>query len=176
MKFKDRILGAVRRVHEALNAEPGSRGASQPEPEPAEAEPEVAAETLRVPEEEVVGEVRVADEVISVMAVQAAQEVPGVISTAGGIADDVAKFMGKEKAARGVRIAFDGKMVLVTIYLVIEYGYNIPELALNVQEQVKNAIENMAGYEVQSVDVHIENVQRHTDVTVEQSLWEDEEK
>lgn len=176
MKFKEKILGVVRRVHATLNAEPGARTENMPDPETVKPEQEEVKDTEFGIEDDVVGDVQVADEVISVLAAQAAQEVPGVISTAGGIADDVAKFMGKEKAAKGVRIAFDGKMVLVTIYLVIEYGFNIPELALNVQERVKNAVENMAGYEVQSVDVHIENVRRHAEVAVEQSLWEDEEK
>lgn len=83
-----------------------------------------------------------------------------MVAMSGGLADDVAKLMGKESNAKGVRVTFDtnGKMVDVIVYLVVEFGCNIPELALKVQEHVKSTVESMAGYEVQSVDVHIENV------------------
>ncbi len=109
-----------------------------------------------VPEE--VGDIRVADEVISIVASLAAQEVPGVLSMSGGITDGINHFLGKENASKGVRLSFEGKLVNASVFVNIEYGTCIPEVALEIQEKVKDAIEKMTGYEVQFVDVHVQGV------------------
>ncbi len=109
-----------------------------------------------VPEE--VGDIRVADEVISIVASLAAQEVNGVLSMSGGITDGINHFLGKENASKGVRIRYEGKLVNVSVFVNIEYGTCIPEIALEIQEKVKDAIEKMTGYEVQFVDVHVQGV------------------
>ena len=104
------------------------------------------------------GDIRIADEVIRIVASLAAQEVPGVVSMSGGITDGINRFLGKENASRGVRLKFEGRTVNASIYLNVEYGYCIPEIALEVQEKVKEAVEAMTGYEVQFVDVNVEGV------------------
>lgn len=109
-----------------------------------------------MPEE--IGDIRVADEVISIVASLAAQEVPGVLSMSGGITDGINHFLGKENASKGVRIRFEGKLVNVSVFVNIEYGSCIPEIALEIQEKVKDAIEKMTGYDVQFVDVHVQGV------------------
>lgn len=105
-----------------------------------------------------VGDIRIADEVISIVASLAAQEVPGVISMSGGLTDGINRFLGKENASKGVRLKFEGKLVNASVFVNIEYGYCIPEIALEIQEKVKSAIEAMTGYDVQFVDVHVEGV------------------
>lgn len=113
-------------------------------------------ETQNMPDE--IGDIRVADEVISIVASLAAQEVAGVFSMSGGITDGINHFLGKENASKGVRIRFEGKLVNVSVFVNIEYGSCIPEVALEIQEKVKDAIEKMTGYEVQFVDVHVQGV------------------
>ena len=61
---------------------------------------------------------------------------------------------------KGVRITVDGHVVTAAVYVNVEYGSCIPEIALEIQEKVKEAIENMTGYEVKFVDVHIQGVAR----------------
>ena len=106
------------------------------------------------------GDIRLADDVISIVASLACQEVPGVLSMAGGITDDLNSLIGKENASKGVRLKFNNKVVTANVYVVVEYGYNIPEIALAIQEKVKDAIEEMTKFEVQFVDVHVEGVAR----------------
>lgn len=118
----------------------------------------IAQEQGEVPKE--VGDIRIADEVICIVAGLAAQEVPGVIGMNGGIADGINELLGKQIPSKGVRLKYEGKMVNISLYLIIEYGYCIPEIALEVQEKVKNSVETMTGYEVQFVDVHVEGVER----------------
>lgn len=118
---------------------------------------------------EQVGDIRLADEVISIVASLAAQEVAGVLGMSGSFADGINHFLGKENASKGVRISYEGPLVNVKVYVNVEYGSCIPEIALEIQEKVKEAIEKMTGYEVQFVDVHVQGVakRRKTDLEKE---------
>ena len=120
------------------------------------------------------GDIRIADEVIRIVASLAAQEVPGVVSMSGGLTDGINRFLGKENASRGVRLKFEGKTVNASIYLNVEYGYCIPEIALEVQEKVKEAVEAMTGYEIQFVDVNVEGVAKRETRELEKEASSDE--
>ena len=120
------------------------------------------------------GDIRIADEVIRIVASLAAQEVPGVVSMSGGLTDGINRFLGKENASKGVRLKFEGKTVNASIYLNVEYGYCIPEIALEVQEKVKEAVEAMTGYEVQFVDVNVEGVAKREARELEKEASSDE--
>ena len=120
------------------------------------------------------GDIRIADEVIRIVASLAAQEVPGVVSMSGGITDGINRFLGKENASKGVRLKFEGRTVNASIYLNVEYGYCIPEIALEVQEKVKEAVEAMTGYEVQFVDVNVEGVAKRETRELEKEATSEE--
>ncbi|MDO4179250.1 MAG: Asp23/Gls24 family envelope stress response protein [Phascolarctobacterium sp.] len=109
---------------------------------------------------EEMGDIRIADDVIGIVASLACQEVPGVICMAGGITDGLNSLIGKENASKGIRLKFDKKTVTANVYVIVEYGCYIPEVALAIQEKVKEAIEEMTRFDVQFVDVHIQGVQR----------------
>ena len=120
------------------------------------------------------GDIRIADEVIRIVASLAAQEVPGVVSMSGGLTDGINRFLGKENASKGVRLKFEGKTVNASVYLNVEYGYCIPEIALEVQEKVKEAVEAMTGYEVQFVDVNVEGVAKRETKELEKEASSEE--
>ena len=120
------------------------------------------------------GDIRIADEVICIVASLAAQEVPGVVSMSGGLTDGINRFLGKENASKGVRLKFEGKMVNANVYINVEYGCCIPEIALEVQEKVKSAIEAMTGYEVQFVDVNVEGVAQRKTTELEKEASSEE--
>lgn len=122
---------------------------------------------IRKEASEEVGDVRIADDVIRIVAALSAQEVPGVLGMSSDLTDDLNKLIGKEEAGKGVRLRFENKTVDISVYVVLEYGYCIPEVALVIQERVKEAVENMTGYEVQFVDVHIEGVRLRPETTLE---------
>ena len=88
-----------------------------------ETDKKLKSETLRTDAEtneenlEDIGDIRIADEVICIVASLAAQEVPGVLSMSGGITDGINRFLGKENASKGVRLKFDGKMVNASVYI-----------------------------------------------------------
>lgn len=120
------------------------------------------------------GDIRIADKVICIVASLAAQEVPGVVSMSGGLTDGINRFLGKENASKGVRLKFEGKMVNASVYINVEYGCCIPEIALEVQEKVKSAIEAMTGYEVQFVDVNVEGVAQRKATELEKEASSEE--
>lgn len=111
------------------------------------------------------GSVVFATDVIATIAGLAATEVEGVASmagTAGGssLADIFTrKNQSSKSLTKGVRVDL-GENNAVTIHLtiVVDYGSPIPEVAGNIQENVKKAIETMSGLTVSSVDVHVQGV------------------
>lgn len=135
---------------------------------------DTSAKTEQEESLEDVGDIRIADEVICIVASLAAQEVPGVVSMSGGLTDGINHFLGKENASKGVKLKFEGRTVNANVYINIEYGCSIPEIALEVQEKVKDAIEAMTGYDVQFVDVIVEGVAKRKATELEKGASSDE--
>lgn len=109
--------------------------------------------------EDGLGEVQIAEEVITIIAGLAATEVEGVCYMGGNITKELVSRLGMKNLSKGVRVEVteEGKIeVFVTIN--IAYGYAIPAVSGNVQEKVKAAIENMTGLEVSGVNVRIADV------------------
>lgn len=105
-----------------------------------------------------VGEVKIADDVIAVIAEIAALEVEGVYAITGGKNDIVQTIRGK-KASKGIKIEVSEHAVFVDLAIIVKYGIKIQDICLKVQEKVKNSIETMTGLDVQSVDVHVIGVE-----------------
>ncbi|MFV0464973.1 MAG: Asp23/Gls24 family envelope stress response protein [Lachnospiraceae bacterium] len=108
--------------------------------------------------EDHLGEVKIADEVVAIIAGLAVTEVEGVSSMAGNITNEIVSKLGMKNLSKGIRVSvLDGK-VDVDVALNVAYGYAIPEVSLKVQDKVKNAIENMTGLEVAAVNIRIASV------------------
>ena len=104
------------------------------------------------------GEVRIADEVVAVIAGIAATEVEGVVSMAGNITNELVGLLGMSRLSKGVKVEVNEDHVSVNLALNISCHYNIPDVSKAVQERVKNAIENMTGLTVLDVNVKIAGV------------------
>ncbi|MBR1558967.1 MAG: Asp23/Gls24 family envelope stress response protein [Clostridia bacterium] len=103
------------------------------------------------------GTVSFATEVVATIAGLAATEVDGVASMSSpssGFADMFTR-KNTRNFTKGVRIDLDGNKVAVDITIVVDYGSPVPDVARNIQENVKKAIETMSGLDVRSVDVHV---------------------
>lgn len=104
------------------------------------------------------GEVKIADEVVAIIAGLAATEVEGVGSMAGNITNELVSKLGMKNLSKGIRVEVLEGTVNVDVALNISYGYSIPEVSAKVQDRVKNAIENMTGLEVSVVNIRIASV------------------
>lgn len=108
------------------------------------------------------GTVTFATDVVAKMAGLAATEVEGVASmsaTSSGFADIFSRrTQSSRNFTKGVKIAIENNRVLVDVSIIVEYGTPVPDVASNIQENVKKAIETMSGLDVQSVDVHVQGM------------------
>ena len=112
--------------------------------------------TYKIQDIEGIGEVQIADEVVTIIAGLAATEVDGVASMAGNITNELVSKLGMKNLSKGVKVEIVDSVVSVDLTLNIEYGMNILETSKKVQE--KAAIENMTGLEVADVNIHIASV------------------
>ena len=104
------------------------------------------------------GEVRIADEVVAIIAGLAATEVDGVDSMAGNITNELVGKLGMKNLSKGVKVDVTEEHVSVDLSLNIKYGYNIPDVSERVQDRVKSAIENMTSLTVLDVNIRIAGV------------------
>ena len=105
------------------------------------------------------GEVKIADEVVAIIAGLAAMEVDGVASMAGNATRELISKLGMKSLSKGVRVDVLEGIVTVMMALNLKYGYNIKSTTAKVQEKVKAAIENMTGLEVADVNIRIAGVE-----------------
>ena len=107
--------------------------------------------------------IKIANDVISVIAGVAVSEVPGVASMAGGFAGGITEVLsGKKNLSKGIKVDADEKEVRIDVNIIVEYGSRIPDVAFEIQNRVKKAVESMTGFKVEEVNVHVQGV--NTDV------------
>lgn len=104
------------------------------------------------------GTVKIADDVVAMIAGLACMEVKGVSVMAGNVGNELLDRVGVKSLTKGVKVYVTGKKVKTDVALLVEYGYNIPAVSQKVQDKVKSAIENMTGLEVTDVNVRIAGV------------------
>ena len=121
-------------------------------------EKSVEQNTYVLQENDDLGTVKIADDVVAVIAGLAATEVKGVEAMAGNISNELMSKMGVKKLSKGVKVEVLDKRVKADLNLIVEYGYNIPAISQKVQEKVKSTIENMTGLEVTDVNIRIAGV------------------
>ncbi len=101
------------------------------------------------------GQVEIAPEVIEVIASLAASEVDGVNSMRGNFASGMVEKFGIKNHGKGVRVELDGEQIVLDVFVTIKYGESIPEVAENIQDNIRQTIMTMTGLEVKEVNVHI---------------------
>lgn len=105
------------------------------------------------------GEIKIADEVVAIIAALAATEVEGVASMAGNITNELIGKLGMKNLSKGVKVDVLEGIVTVSLALNLKYNYSIVAVSARVQEKVKNAIENMTGLEVADVNIKVAGVE-----------------
>jgi uncharacterized alkaline shock family protein YloU len=104
------------------------------------------------------GSIRIADEVVKVIAGLAAIEIKGVAGMSGGLAGGIAEMLGRKNLSKGIKVEVGEKEAAVDLYVIMEYGVRIPDVAAQIQESVKSAIERMTGLVVVEVNVNVQGV------------------
>lgn len=114
--------------------------------------------TFVLQDDENIGAVQIADDVVAMIASLATREVEGVSAMAGNMTGELMSKVGIKNLKKGVKVDILEKNVTVDLAVTVEYGYNIPATCQKVQAKVKNAIENMTGLNVADVNIRIAGV------------------
>ncbi len=107
---------------------------------------------------EKIGTVKIANDVVAMIAGLAAAEVDGVGAMAENIPNELMRKVGMKKKTKGVKVDIIDRTVTVDLAVTLEYGYNIPATSKILQDKVKAAIETMTGFEVSDVNIRIVGV------------------
>ncbi len=104
------------------------------------------------------GSVKISEEVVAIIAGIAATDVPGVAGMSGGIAGGIAEILGRKNLSKGVKVEVGEKEAAIDLYIIVEFGARIPEVAWDIQDKVKNAVQSMTGLNVIEVNIHVQGV------------------
>lgn len=115
------------------------------------------------------GNVKIADDVVAIIAEIAAKEVKGVYAMSGGIADSITGILGKKNPSKGVKVEVGEKETAIDLYIIVDYGVRIPDVSWQIQENVKKAVETMTGLSVVEVNIHIQGVNMEKEDKEEES-------
>lgn len=114
--------------------------------------------SYKIHEEGMLGEVKIADDVIAIIAGIAATEVSGVSKMYGNITNELVSKLGMKNLSKGVRVTIEDDYVIVDLALELDYGVHVPEISTKVQERVKQAVENMTGLKVREINIRVAGV------------------
>ena len=102
--------------------------------------------------------IRIADDVIKCIAVLAATDIEGIAGMAGSATNDIFAKLGGKSLEKGVRMSMEDGEVRMVLSVIVKYGCNIPEVSRRVQDRVRTTIENMTGYSVSEINVHVAGI------------------
>ena len=103
--------------------------------------------------------INIAEEVITTIAGIAVSEISGVAEMAGGIAGGITEVLsGKKNLSKGIKADVAGNNVKIDVNIIVNYGVRIPDVAFDIQNKVKQTVENMTGLKVNEVNVHVQGV------------------
>lgn len=104
------------------------------------------------------GQVKISDDVVIIIAGIAASQVKGVNTTRTGVTDGITNLFSKNNYSKGIKVDVNEDTVVVDIFINVEYGYKINEVAREVQLAIKKEIETMTDLKVAAVNVHVLNI------------------
>jgi uncharacterized alkaline shock family protein YloU len=107
------------------------------------------------------GRIQISDEAIAEMASTAALRVEGVSAMgASGRVESLAQALGLDQGASGVMVQMSGRELSLRVAILVDFGADVAEVGLSVQEAVAAAVEQMTGLDVREVDVAIQGVRQ----------------
>jgi len=114
---------------------------------------------LNVSNETSLGKVEIAAEVIEVITGIAASEVSGVSSMRGNFATGVVERFGKKTHSKGVKVELTDRGILIDLYVVLNFGQSIPQVAQDIQTNIRETLKNMTALDVEEINVHVVGIE-----------------
>ena len=102
--------------------------------------------------------IKIANDVVATIAGIAASEINGVVGMSGGIVGGLGEMLGRKQLTKGVKVEIKEDVAFIDISIIVEYGSKIPEVAQQIQDNVKESVVTMTGLEIGAVNVNIQGV------------------
>ncbi len=99
--------------------------------------------------------IKISEEVIATIAGIAASENENLASMSGGFVDGIAGMLGRKSPGKGIKVEIKDNTVVIDMAVVMQYGCKIHEVSRDMQNRVRQAVENMTGMSVASVNVSV---------------------
>ncbi|AUS09645.1 Asp23/Gls24 family envelope stress response protein [Laceyella sacchari] len=104
------------------------------------------------------GSIRITDGVVAVIAGLAAAQTQGISSMSSGMTEGIKKRVSGKGNMRGVQVVVQDTQASIDLRVIVQYGCRINEVCHRLQQDVKQAVENMTGLEVTRVNVRVDGV------------------
>ena len=105
------------------------------------------------------GSIRISDSIVAKVAGLTAGEVEGIAGMKGNVGSGITEAFSRKNISRGVKVEVSEKEALINLYVVVDYGVFITDVASAVQQKVKDAVENFTGLIVKEVNVFVQGIQ-----------------
>lgn len=114
----------------------------------------------QVKNQENIGAIKIANEVVAIIAGLAATEVAGVAGMSGGLAGDIVEILKGKNLSKGVKVEIkeEQKETLIDLFIIVEFGVRIPDIAWEIQNKVKKSVETMTGLNVTAVNINVQAI------------------
>jgi Uncharacterized protein conserved in bacteria len=107
------------------------------------------------------GKIQIMDDAVMMIAGMAAMEVPGMADLNTSMADEIVEKLGRKSSGKGVKVKRSEEGLFLDLYVIMDFGVCIPEVALEVQRSVKSAIEKLTGFSVLEINVTVQGIRYH---------------
>ena len=105
------------------------------------------------------GRVEVTPTAVATLAGRAIERSYGVVGLASRHArPGLAELLRREEQHKGVQVTFTADHIIIDVYVIIEYGTRISEVAQNLMSAVKFAVESALGMPVVEVNVNVQGI------------------
>ena len=121
--------------------------------------------------------IKISNDVVADIAGKAVSEAPGVYAMAGGFAGGISEVLsGKKNLSKGIKVEVGEKETRIDVNIIVEYGTRIPDVAFDIQNRVKSAVEGMTGLKFVAVNVHVQGVNTEAATEEKEDYTENEVK
>lgn len=104
------------------------------------------------------GSIRISEEVITSIAAKAASEIEDLAAMGGGIKQGIAERLGRKDLSKGLKVRVEEREVQIDLNIIVNYGTPIPEIASNIQKNMKELVEKMTGLSVTQVNINVQGL------------------
>lgn len=104
------------------------------------------------------GSIHISEEAVATIVRMAADQVEGIAHAPLSMASGFTEKLGKKNPAKGVKVELSEQDVKIALYIYVDYGVKIPKLAMELQKEVRQAVQMMTGLSVKEVNIYVQGI------------------